>query len=305
MHPLIGQLRDEFPGWNGPASNEAMDRLQELAVGSLPQDLIGLYRHHDGAPQLQLSGTRMLPARLMPIDEVEKSEKKSRQWLKTFPALGNVLWLWNDDNSNLVGLYTTGPARGWLTKLDHENPELTPAWRSVDSFLQRLLNSTPHSEDDENAAYDIPNVPREMPVDVDDPQTIDADRRLAQTFGGQYRAEQNPDMKRLLASSAMCLTPVADTAAAIEYLADPDMWTPEQAVRLLEIRGYDGAVNELETLARNGSMNGNSASMRMLVRMNTDESRRAIDRLRKDLTGNDLEMLEGWIAGRLWPPKWD
>ena len=84
------------------------------------------------------------------------------------------------------------------------------------------------------------------------------------------------------------------------------MWIPSAAVRLLEVRNWKSAVEQLETLALDGHPNGDSAAIRALARMDTDEARQAITRLRRSLTGQKLKVLEMWTSGRIQaqPARW-
>jgi hypothetical protein len=104
----------------------------------------------------------------------------------------------------------------------------------------------------------------------------------------------------------MALTPARDVDSLDVFLRDPDMWTPETAVRLLEFRGYAGPIEPIERLAREGQANGDAAAMRLLARMRTSESEAAAENLRHDLSGPKLKQLEQWLALRdkLPPPRW-
>jgi hypothetical protein len=66
----------------------------------------------------------------------------------------------------------------------------------------------------------------------------------------------------------------------------------------MELRHYDAAVDALERLAREGRMNGDSAAMGCLVSLGTIESEAAISRLRRELSGGKLQLLEQYLRGR-------
>jgi hypothetical protein len=125
-------------------------------------------------------------------------------------------------------------------------------------------------------------------------------------FRQLYGNEPDGDLRRLYAFCSICLTPVESTADVLSFLEDKDMWTPEAAVRLLEVRRYREGVQQLERLAREGGPNGDSAAMRLLVRMNTNQSRLAIANLKRCLDGQKLKSLEIWVNRRfpLQPPQW-
>lgn len=264
-----------------------------------------LYQDHDGSPSLPRQGEAWLPARLLPIDEAVETQQMLAQATADEPSTGDVAWLWTDDNSNYVGIYTSGLLQGWLVKLNHEEPILTPAYRSVTAFLSRLLTVAPGTAEEDDAAYDIVAIPREVPTTEDDPANDETDRALARSFRELFEGEANPDLRRLYAMCAICLTPVSDTASVVQFLSDKDMWTPEAAVVLMEIRRFGNRVEDLERLAREGTPNGDSAAMRLLVRSGTEPSKAAIARLEKDLSGQKLQMLKHWTRNRdrLQPPR--
>jgi hypothetical protein len=182
---------------------------------------------------------------------------------------------------------------------------LTPAFRTTVSFLSRLLDDA-CCADPKQKVYDIPSLPREIPQLASDPANLESDRQLAALFRQRYKAELDEDMRRLCAHCAICLTPVEDTEQVMTFLSDPDMWTPEAAIRLLEVRQWRKGTEDLERLAREGQPNGDSAAMRLLTRMDTNQSREAISRLRRVLQGQKLKSLEMWADRKtaLQPPRW-
>jgi len=298
---LISSARAKFAGFNPPGHEEALSQLQILH-GFLPEDVQTLYRDHDGSDRLPAADGMRLVARLMPIAEAIKTNNTMRTI--DFAKVGAVVWLWTDDNSNYCGIYTDGLLRGWLCVLDHEEPMLAPAFRSVASFSSRLLAAAINNG--ERRACDIPSLPREIPETIADSENLEKDRELCSRFRQVYKDEVQKDMRRLFGFCSICLTPVEDTKKVMAFFEEVDMWTPEAAVRLLEVRRWRGEVEEIERLASNGSPNGDGAAMRLLARMNTDQSRRAITLLKQKLQGQKLKMLEMWTERKLplQPPRW-
>jgi hypothetical protein len=300
IREAIRNLRATFDGFNSPASESNLAQLQR-AVGPLPYEVLLIYHDHDGSNDLPRNDG-LLAARLMPVSEV--METRTAMIDRGLPKVGSVAWLWTDDNSNYCGIYTDGLLAGWLTVLDHEEPMLTPAFRSTASFTLGLLAEAEKSY--EERAIDIPSIAREFPEAVSNPATVEGDRQLAARFQQLYTNEQNEDLRRLYAFCSICLTPFESTGDVLAFLADGDMWTPEAAVRLLEVRRWRDGLDQLERLAREGRPNGDSAAMRHLARMNTQESRRAIARLKQTLDGQKLQTLQEWVdrRSRLQPPRW-
>jgi hypothetical protein len=294
LHEVLRQLHDLFDGLNPPASERQLTQLQD-AVGQLPAEILSIYRDHNGAAGRLSSGTVWLPARLMPVDEAVKANTEMVRYLTGWPSVGNVAWIWtDDDHCDYVGVYVDGLLQGRLTRFWHDEAILTPVYRSAGSFLERLFSSAPGIASREDSACDLVTVPREIPLIRDEPQHVGHDRELVAEFRRLYASEQDDDLRRLYAMCAICLTPVADTQDVLSFLDDKDMWTPEAAVELLELRYCNDGVDRLEKLARDGTPNGDSAAMRLLVRMGTKNSGRAVERLRSVLTGQKLSMLEMW-----------
>jgi hypothetical protein len=310
VQQLIRRMREMYDGFNSRASDSDLWTLQD-AVGLLPDDLLRVYRDHDGAARRPQRGAAILPARLLPIDEAVELQPALNDVLSQAAMIGRIAWLWADDNSNYVGLYTSGPLEGWWVKLAHDEPMLAPAWRSVASFLERLLDSARGTARPGEEAVDVSTIPRDVPAREDDPEHVARDRAIARSLAEMYGKcdagdVEQEDLRRLYACCAMALTPARDVESLNVFLRDDDMWTPETAVRLLDFRDYRGPVEELERLAREGHANGDLAAMRLLARMRTPESDAAIERMERALTGRKRQQLDIWLRNRdgLPPLRW-
>ncbi len=64
---------------------------------------------------------------------------------------------WTDDNSNYAGAYVKGPLAPRVCLVDHEEPDIPPAFRSPESFVRAL-----HVGADED--LDWYELPRDYPV---------------------------------------------------------------------------------------------------------------------------------------------
>jgi hypothetical protein len=299
---LLDELYRDCVGLHPAADATAIASIRDAARragGALPEQVLSLYARHDGSAKRPVRNGRMPPVRLMPVDEAVRCSADLNDVLASRAAPGRIFWLWADDQSNYVGVFLDGELRGWLTVLSHDEPEATPAFRSVSSFLTCLIH---HAEDDQ--VVDAPLIPRELPTVADDPCTLENDRRLAQYFLARYRAESDEDARRTWAQTFLCLLPVADTDAALELLDDRDMWTPESAVCLIELRDFREAIPALRRLALEGGTNGYGAAMRALARFGSPESRRALDNVQAILE-QKLETVRSWKGKRPpLPPRW-
>src|SRR5262249_8287069 len=123
-------------------------------------------------------------------------------------------------------------------------------------------------------------------------------------FRQRHRTETDEDARRLWAQIILCLTPVADTASILDLLEEDDMWTPEAAVRLLEIRGYQQAIPQLDTRAATGRPNGSGAPSRAMVRLATPEALAALARLRSTASEALRKDLDLWVNRHPLAPRW-
>jgi hypothetical protein len=298
---MLDMLRAGFDGFNEPASERELSKLQEIA-GPMPEEVLTIYRRYNGTPApLAPPGWRWLSIRLMPIMEALGVCMAIDEGLDyPIPKLGSVIWLWTDDNSNYCGLYLDGPAAGWVTRLDHENQMLTPAFRSLTDFYRALLAAIVNDVDE---IHDVNDVPANVPEVRRGSKYLSQDRQLAATFRNLYRAEQNEDQRRLYAFSSMCLTPVEDTQEMLHFLDDPDPYTAGAAVTILEIRRFPGAIDAVERLALT---RGDRSALRWLVLLDSKEARQAVARLRQTLDKDGLGYLDLFIKRRdsLPPATW-
>jgi hypothetical protein len=280
---LIRRLFDTYDGFNPPASPEALERLgQEL--GPLPEEVFELYRAFDGSKEGPRRGDRRLFSRLMPVAEAIEETRKLEEFMGNRSRAGQIAWLWTDDESNWVGVYTSGPLRGWLLLFEHEEPTCTPVWRGVESFLVRWLDSAVGMATGKEEALDLAMVPAELPLNQESPEHTAGDAALARECAELYEREdkEKEGRRRFWARCAMTLTPPSQTASITRFLADPDMWTPETAAGLMNQRGYEGAVAELEALVRGGVPNGAGAAAHCLASFKGAAGREAVDRLARD-----------------------
>ena len=52
----------------------------------------------------------------------------------------NICLLWTNENSNYAGVYTDGLFKGMVFIVDHEETMYTPVWRSIRSFINKVIN---------------------------------------------------------------------------------------------------------------------------------------------------------------------
>ncbi len=289
----------ECAGLNAPASPPNLERLGAAFAGAPDPCVLALYRDHDGSDETLVWRGRVLASRMMPVVEALEASAGLANVAGVTP--GELLWLWTDERSNYAGVFTSGPLVGLVAILAHEEPRVAPRFRSAASFIDALLIGAGSSD----APSDIPDVACDFPATRDDASDVQRLRELSTRLLSLWRAEiANRELRRAWAAAALCLLPVADTNLALELLKDPDTWTPESAVALLEIRTHLAAVPELESLARDGTPNGDGAAIRALVRFGTPEAREALARLDDALSGRKRSLLDMYRRVRIAPAHW-
>jgi hypothetical protein len=298
---VLRWLHTHVSGLNPPATEPDVQALERAMGCPLPDDVRQLYADHDGSNDRPTTSVGWCPLRLLPIREAIETNRELADALRDEPKAGDILWLCTDDNSNYAGVFLDGPLAGFVTVLNHEEPELTPAFRSIGSFVARAFRAGDQGA--EREVVDIPGIDRELPTSAPAPGSEVADRALAQEFLVRYRAAVDDRSRLAWACSFLCVLPFPDTDLAVELLREPDMWIPERAVNLLELRRH-AAPAELERLAREGAANGYGAAIRALVRLATPEARAALARLGADLTGQKRQTLAMWRGRRPLPPRW-
>ena len=301
LQSVMQQFRAEVQGLRPAAGEGDLARLRK-SCGPLPEQVITLYQDHDGSDQYPAIPRKTLPLRLMPIAEVLKTREQMAPYEKRMAKVGPIAWFWTDDNSNYAGVYLDGLLAGWVCVLDHEEPLLVPSFRYVESFMVHLLADL-RGVHGKNRFCDLPSLRREYPKSAPDAAHDDQDWVFSEIFRKQWTDEADAELAQLFAMCGICLTPFEKTSEASVFLDVDDMWIPAAAVRLLAIRRWRGGVEQLERLARDGHPNGDGAAIGLLARMNTNESRNAVTRLRRTLTGQKLQILEMCARGPLRPPR--
>lgn len=262
---------------NPPASSRDLTRLKKLFGGDVPGDLLQVYRHHNGADSCPMVDDILLPVRLIPIHELpEIQELMVPVWART-ERLGNVVWLWSDDNSNYVGLYTSGPVKGWLTVYNHEGGPIPVAYGSTSSFLRCLVDSMAQDADDEDAPSHAVSIPREVPRRAHDSSTADQEWALAQELLRIAKSKPKGDAQRPYLYGSILLTPFDRTNAIEPLLDEDDMWTPALVADVMRWRRYAGAVDRLGRMVES---NEDSAAIAALVQLGTPEAKSELTRLK-------------------------
>lgn len=260
----------------------------------MPEAVLAVYKDHNGTRELLTLDGAALPVRLMPIDEV----------LRVCPFFSSyefssapTLRLWTDDNSSYVGVVYDGGLEGMVSLLDHDEPDPSPIFRSLDSFVVHMLNAVRRS----STSVEVQEIPRELPVHVDSADTLVADTALFLEFRHRYENATDVSKRAEAARLALCFIPVANMDRVVPFLFDDDWNTGERAARLIGVREWEAGIPFLGKLVETGRVNALSAACHVLQQWRRRSPSAVAECVRLDsvLTG---ERRGVWDSVKSWLP---
>lgn len=210
--------------------------------------------------------------RLLPPEEATRETKLLRQ--SSLELDPDILILWSDDHSNYGGVYFRGRLAPRVVLIDHEEPELTPHYFSVESFVAARRNGAA----DGLSWYELPT---DYPVlSATQYPLLESDRELALEYLEAFR--QDPESIES-AFHALNLLPPHDFHLIRELVWAEDMWIQERACEIIGRRNYEQAIDDLYQVALRGGHNGRVAAILALKRMSHPSARARLNDLRHRL----------------------
>jgi hypothetical protein len=243
----------------------------------LLDDLRTLYQDHGG-----IHSCRVLPMRFLSPSEVTGIMRAVR---RNFPGLLDPCagLFWTDDNSNYAGVFLDAPLYGRVFFLNHDEPDLTPRFRSIESFCRSMLAAA--EQDWVDMATDYPRLTD--PADIEG----DEDRALAIAYLRDMAALRwEDDAYSKFAYRALNLLPPRDLELVLPLFDSADFWVQERACETVGLWRCAKAVPDLLRVARTTRHNGRTAAVRALQRIGTAEAGGALKMLQAEL-GSEL----GWL----------
>ncbi|MEM9353066.1 MAG: hypothetical protein AAGA92_08635 [Planctomycetota bacterium] len=246
--------------------------LEELLGRPVPTAIVSLYS------QLDPVGNTLDVMRLLTVAEAVQATLDIRAFYTDLST--ELLFLWTDDNSNYAGVYTAGDLAPRVAILDHEEPDATPAFFGIESF-----RSTRQLAAQEGLSW--------YEFSTDYPVRVEEDYPLAQAdiaLGVQYlkRYQDQPENNRSLAFYALNLLPTSHMGMTRDLLFSKDMWVQERACEVVGMRQHAPAIDDLESVAREGLHNGRIAAIIALESIGTTEANAKLRTLSRELGPNYL-----------------
>ncbi len=203
-------------------------------------------------------------SRLRPLSTEEITEMISV--LQGMTGFEELLPLWTNDHSDYIGVYASRILRGKVCHISHEETDLSPGFRSVETFLTAVQQYP--EQDWEELTKDYPTGQElSQQEEVEDIQCLSG--LLLQI----EREETDEEERCMLLHSVMALTPISRLDSLLPYLDDEDMYVQERACDVLGHHRYEPAKEKLEVVAKQGTHNGKSAAARALSRIRQQEWR--------------------------------
>lgn len=217
----------------------------------LPDDIIDALKSHVIKQQ-----DNDFYLRIMNTDETTEL----MEFMSDIEEFQNIIPLWTDDNSNYVGFYYQGPIKYRVCYVSHEETDLSPAFRSLHTFIAAL---------EQNADLDWDELTKEYPTGSEaNLQDIDADVQCIQELNQWLFSDQpNDDPRCQMMFSIMALTPANQLDTLIPFLDDEDMYVQERACEILGYHRYLPAYDKLVEVSQNGMPNGRMAAKKVLSNM--------------------------------------
>lgn len=171
------------------------------------------------------------------FDEIEN-------YFSHFPIYKNLVALLTDENSNYWCINVSGPMKGMICYLSHDEPNLEPKFKNISSFLKVI---------DEN------------------PAEFNERKQIIEELKTNFHSENDEDVRLQIAYSIIALTSVEEIENSIyPFLDDEDMYIQERAIQILGFHKYKPAKEKLIEMKTSAMPNGQTAIGIALKKLNVN-----------------------------------
>lgn len=182
------------------------------------------------------------------------------QYMSSIDVYRNILPIWTDNNSNYIGLFYDGPLKYRVCYINHEETDISPGFRSVDSFVAEL---------EKNPQLDWDELDKDYPRNKENNnESIDHDLSCIQQLNQLIESSELDDELRCqYIFCIMALTPYNQLDTLLKYLDDEDMYVQERACEIFGYHRYTPVQAKLKEVMAHGQHNGKLAAKRALAQM--------------------------------------
>lgn len=189
-------------------------------------------------------------------EDVRKQRAELREDQSDF--LDNLLFVAVDPGGVLYGLWARGLLAGMWVMLDHDEIDLSPAWRSVDDLTSSL---------DEDG-HPVPQLPDRAGRSTPEDHVRWAAVRAAYEprFQQQYKEDAVGVYATFFGYCLIALTPRSEGESLVSFLTLDNQWLAERAAATLGDFGCHAAIPALQALGERND-NGGLAARGALKRL--------------------------------------
>lgn len=247
---LISWLREKGAPLHPGATDQELAQLTEALGAPLPDDIVALYRDHNGMEEWLYSeeeeeneedeGYGGQFFRLMTIAEVLTRHDPTisippEDWAGPVP--GKIGCFWTDDESNNLYLHLDGPLAGRVGLLVHDDKSYPFLFRSLQCFLETQVafgkNGFPYR-----------GIPGDYPPTKTTAST-DAERLYVAQLQEEFPTLTHARLRMWVAQVIGLLLPWEQSAELIPLLDDRDFYVAKDAAESLGKRRFEPAVEAL------------------------------------------------------------
>lgn len=178
------------------------------------------------------------------FDEIEN-------YFSHFPIYKNLVALLTDENSNYWCINVSGPMKGMICYLSHDEPNLEPKFKNISSFL-KVIDENPEVYD----FYDLEETSFDFSSSKN-PAEFNERKQIIEELKTNFHSENDEDVRLLIAYSIIALTSVEEIENSIyPFLDDEDMYIQERAIQILGFHKYKPAKEKLIEMKTSAMPNG-------------------------------------------------
>lgn len=182
-------------------------------------------------------------------------------YMSSIDVYKHIFPLWTDNNSNYIGLFYDGPLKYRVCYINHEETDISPGFRSIDSFVGEI---------EKNSQLDWDELEKDYPMDKEhsNNEFMGQDLSCIQLLNQLVESSELDDELRFqYVFCIMALTPYNQLDTLLKYLDDEDMYVQERACEIFGYHRYRPAQAKLKEVMTHGQHNGRLAAKRALAQM--------------------------------------
>tara|TARA_R110002111_G_scaffold29884_2_gene62190 strand:- start:440 stop:1363 length:924 start_codon:yes stop_codon:yes gene_type:complete len=202
-------------------------------------------------------------------------------WWRRF----GMVAFWTDDNSNYFAVRLDEPGRGMMSVLVHDDPDPSPVYRSISSFLDQVerggMNETGWYE--WQGDYPLPD------------QAADVEVATRQYFWDKADRSEGDEVSLWFQSGAV-LIPKEQISLLYPKLESSDGYTRSAAMRLIIRAAPPEAMSYLKRMVIEGPPDARRTAMYGIEKLAGEDSISILQSLADQLEPNAAESIQGQIS---------